>query len=178
MPWNNDNVELYHGTDTSQLGTIGIDPNPHGLLVTKCRRGTDFGMGFYLTTYMHQAEQWANEAYYRNLSPTGANQQAIVLSFEVERDLLASLQALVFVRETPDFWSLVRHCRGGYSPHNRVQTTYNPPPRAEYDLVYGPVAHWRQTLVFKDCDQISVNAQLALDKLPSPSIKSSGNPIF
>jgi len=47
----------------------------------------------------------------------------IVIAFEVERDRLAALDTLCFVRggfEADDFWSLVYHCRNHGSDHRRL----------------------------------------------------------
>ena len=66
MPrWSNPPLRAYHGTDTGALGlpptalTAGVltffAPN-----LARCRPFTDFGQGFYLTTRLHQARQWAN----------------------------------------------------------------------------------------------------------------------
>src|SRR5262245_6595774 len=161
MAWANDDLVLYHGTDDGQGAAFA-----HGLDLSRCRAATDFGRGFYTTTSEHQAKQWANATRERNL-PQNPGVRAVVLSFKVPRDTLAHLESLVFVVDNPDYWSLVNYCRGGSSPHDRRV----PPQRsAEYDVVYGPVALWRQQLVIKDCDQVSFHTVAALNQLPSPTL--------
>jgi hypothetical protein len=87
-----------------------------------------------------------------------------VLSFEIDRDLLAVLDTLAFVRPINDFWDLVQDCRGMFPPHQRRGQ------QASYDVVYGPVTLWPQRLVIQDCDQISFHTQRsrAVAKSASP----------
>ena len=172
MVWGNDDSVLYHGTESDQVRHIGLSPHApgHGLSIAKCRTATDFGQGFYLTTSEHQAKQWANATRDRNLVSNPA-MVAVVIRFEVKRDVLAGLESLVFVVDNPDYWSFVNYCRGGSVPHGRKS-----PP--EYDVVYGPVALWKQTLVIKDCDQVGFHKQRALNKLPVPVFHAQGTPSF
>jgi hypothetical protein len=50
-------ITLWHGTISDFLPTIIAKVNP-----SKCARATDFGRGFYRTTYKNQAEEWARKA--------------------------------------------------------------------------------------------------------------------
>jgi hypothetical protein len=88
----------------------------------------------------------------------------------MKRDEFAMLNVLGFVTEgsSPDYWDFVTYCRNGLTPH-RFRGNQN------YDLVFGPVSLWPQTLVVKDCDQISFHAPAALMKLPAPTVQY-GNP--
>ena len=97
---------------------------------------------------------------------------AVVLEFVLDRDQLAALEALCFLRETRDFWDFIHDCRGGFLSHGR---TY---PRGPYDLVYGPVTLWPQRLTIHNCDQLGFHTARALTVLGSnPTIKdiASGN---
>jgi hypothetical protein len=132
--------------------------------VARGRHNTDFGQGFYLTTYDHQAAQWANGKVRRHLRATGARLRAVVLSFSIDRDLLATADTLAFVAATADYWDLVHDCRLGFGSHRRPGTKTN------YDVVYGPVSLWRQELVIHDSDQMSIHDQLLADKLPTPLV--------
>lgn len=179
MPqWFNPPLRAYHGTDTDALGV------PYGASLTRrtmiaftpnlalCRPFTDFAQGFYLTTRLHQAREWANAKVLRTPAPT----TAVVLEFRLDRDQLAALEAICFVRETSDFWNFVHDCRGGFLSHGR---TY---PRGPYDLVYGPVTLWPQRLTISNCDQVSFHTTSALTLLGSkPTIKDippTGNARF
>src|SRR5208337_2744253 len=96
-------LHLYHGTDDSIPGMSGQHKGTQVPFVVKlnlCPPGTEFGQGFYTTTSEHQAKQWANTRYTSNR----ANVNALVLRFELDRDWLASLEAVVFARPTQDFW--------------------------------------------------------------------------
>src|SRR5688500_1848722 len=73
------------------------------------RTRADFRRGFYTTTVEAQAMAWA-ERLARQLHGT----QPAVLRFEVERDALASLDCLWFVRgarNAVEYWAFVMHCR-------------------------------------------------------------------
>lgn len=170
MPrWSNGPLIAFHGTDSGSLSAYGV-PTLHSQLtgfvvnLALCRRNTDFGQGFYLTTSDHQARQWANTRVRRLLRPTGPPLRAVVLSFAIDRDLLAGPDVLAFVIATSDYWDLVHDCRLGLPPHNR------PGAKTHYDLVYGPVSLWRQELVIHDCDQISIHDQALANQLPQPIV--------
>jgi hypothetical protein len=125
-----------------------------------------------VTTYLHQAEQWANkrEAAVNASLPVGsAPAAAVVLQFRLSRDWLASLESLSFVVETPDYWALVDDCRSRFPPHQRTGR------KREYDAVYGPVSLWPQRLLIKDCDQISFHSATAVAGLPSPIVFKKAN---
>jgi hypothetical protein len=120
--WANPNAEFFHGTRKKYADAIlrgGIDPS--------CGSpNTDFGSGFYTTTNRDQAETWAN----RKVAHTG--DLPVVLRLTIDRDALARLRHLSFVRPMPDYWSLVERCR------DESDTPY--PIEEHYDVIYGPVA--------------------------------------
>ena len=158
---------LYHGTENvSALGLM--QPSPpmlHSIDLSRCRRLTDFGRGFYLTTVLKQAENWADMQFRNRRKKTHPSTEAVVLRFDVDRNQLAFLFSLSFVTDqsNSDFWDFVAYCRSGMSPHllrgNR-----------DYDVVFGPVSLWSQRLVIKDSDQISFHTQAALKILPTPAL--------
>ena len=98
-------------------------------------------------------------------------QRAIVIKFDVDRDWLASLDSLVFVRATSDFWNLVANCRDGHAPHGR-----SAPHPLPYDVVYGPVTILGQKLVIANSDQISFHTTRAVTGLGRPSLVAEGDP--
>lgn len=173
MPqWTNPRLTVYHGTDNRSAGltgparvnaSVGFLPN-----LAFCRPFTDFGQGFYTTTNLHQARQWANT---RVLSRASA--YAVVLRFDLDRDWLATLDALAFTRPTADFWALVTDCRQGFPPHQRP-----PPSPLPYDVVYGPVTLWPQILVIADCDQVSFHTQNAVAGLGQPFLHEAASYLF
>jgi hypothetical protein len=170
MPrWTNGPLTAFHGTDSFSLsayGSLTLHSPLAGFAVNLalCRRNTDFGQGFYLTTSDHQARQWANTRVRRLLRPTGPPLQAVVLSFAIDRDLIAGADVLAFVLATSDYWDLVHDCRLGLTPHAR------PGARQYYDIVYGPVSLWRQELIIHDADQISIHDQALANRLPQPIV--------
>jgi hypothetical protein len=180
MPWQNGPLMLYHGTDESSANDI-INS---GVKLALCKALTDFGQGFYLTTYLHQAKNWANvrcrllqKKHHLPIPPI-----ATVILFEISREDLTTTtkpEVLVFITEgsNPDYWDLVAHCRQGgsrTSGHRLRKTQY-------YNMVYGPVSLWPQTLVIKDCDQISFHtckSQSLLTQLKPDKVYAQGNPLF
>lgn len=149
-PWTNAPVRLYHGTVEVFARAIVSG----GAKVNLGRTGTDFGPGFYTTTLERQAKTWAHQLAIRRKGT-----RAAVVAIEVDRDALASLDTLTFVRgdfDAEDFWSLVVHCRGGAVNHARVGG------RSHYDAVIGPVASfWRQRLLIQGVDQVSFHTAAA-----------------
>lgn len=99
----------------------------------------------------------------------GKKTVATVIRFEVDRDKLALLEFLAFVTENSnnDFWDFVRSCRRSAPPsqHRRHGNR-------RYDVVFGPVTLWPQTLVIKDCDQISFHTPLGIKCLPTARIEA------
>ena len=170
MPrWSNGLLTAFHGTDSGSLagyGPLALDAPLAGFAVdiARCRPNTDFGQGFYLATNDHQARQWANTRVHRLRGPRSTRLQAIVLSFAIDRDLLAGADILAFVVATTDYWDLVHDCRLGFAPHSRAGA------KKYYDVVYGPVSLSRQELIIHDCDQISVHDQSLANRLPQPIV--------
>lgn len=160
MAWTNPPLTLYHGTVLSAADAIlasGIDRRTF-------RPGTDFGPGFYTTTNLAQAREWAGrKAIQRGGVPA-------VIRFLVDRDAAASVQAVWFVRsrqDDSDFWTLVRSCRDGAADHGRAG------PQGFYDLVVGPVAkRWisRPYIIIDDSDQVSFHSDNALAILQGATI--------
>ena len=177
MPWTNGHVFLFHGTNTAALGlhtapqrgtTLAFRPQAaHG------RRLYDFGLGFYTTTWEHQAEQWANDSLRkrRAAAPTFGPQiggYALVLRFQVNWEDLASVAALSFSRDSGDFYDLVAHCRSGRRGHRRA--TPRPP---HYAVVSGPVSMGQQRLVIHGADQISFHDQMFINShLQNPTVSN------
>lgn len=164
MPWNNPPVSLYHGTDNESAADIcgrGVDINMGAPLA-------DFGQAFYTTTNLRQAKNWANLRCrkLRSLDPP-KQVHATVLEFQVDRDRIGNLEGLVFIREDDDYWDFVEQFRmvGGF---HRVTSNY--------DVVFGLVSLWPQTLVIKDCDQISFHTETALSVLGTATKKVEATP--
>ena len=162
MTWNNQDLAIYHGTNTHAFGATPVlyETLKFSLDWRKCRANTDFGLGFYATTSLHQATQWANNSV-RNLAAkrNAISSKAIVLRFDLDRDELSKLETLNFVRDTDDFYNFVAFCRAGGRPHRRAD------PRRKYDVVFGPVALRMQKHVIQDSDQISFHSQEAAESL-------------
>lgn len=146
--WADQDIVLYHGTLAAHVASVlqGIDLN-------RCQHLRDFGRGFYTTTKQAQAERWANDLVARTNGAAPG-----VIAFTVERNQLASLDTLFFVRGTPaavDFWSFVQFCRTSATDHGRAHTLW-------YDLVVGPVmGSLRKQTMIPDGDQISFHTPQA-----------------
>ena len=165
--WTNQDISLYHGTLAQYADLIilnGVLPpsaNPSS------RTDVDFGVGFYTTTLMRQAEAWAHVKVAAAL--VGVPPNPGVVEFTVRREGLALLDCVWFVGgefDAEDFWSLVFHCRGGGSAHSRPASTKN----GWYDVVVGPVASfWRQRVSLQGYDQVSFHTDDAVRVLNGAS---------
>lgn len=158
--WNNPEIVLYHGTLKEHLQNIVAN----GVDTSVGRPNTDFGRGFYATTWLTQAEQWAETVGADEGKPHG------ILELRVDRLALRSLRSLAFIRggqDAVDFWSFVAYCRNKYQ---RAPETHR-----YYDVVYGPVARtWfgiGNSEVLPDSDQISFHGAEAQKFLRSRSCK-------
>jgi Protein of unknown function (DUF3990) len=169
MPWNNNDLTVYHGTDDDAERNI----RRNGIDLTYCRALADFGRGFYTTTNHHQAQNWADLRYRRRRN-TLPGIRPVVLTFTIDRNRLAKLNTLFFVTEglippTTDYWELVQHCRQGLQ-NMHIQSGNQ---GSYYDVVCGPVSLWKQTLVIKDCDQISFHNENNPDPIYKPRNRNS-----
>jgi len=178
MPWSSGDLPIYHGTDTYSAGSGSVVRGQNVSFVVqlnRCRKATDFGQGFYAATSRHQAEQWAN-AKVRRVRTHHSATKGLVLQFDLDRDQLAALQSLVFIRPISDFWDFVTHCRSGGPVHSRRGQT------KEYDVVYGLVTIWPSLLLIQDCDQISFHTQRAVQILTrqpaAAAVASSASGLF
>jgi Protein of unknown function (DUF3990) len=160
--WYNQKLVLFHGTIDTEAPAIVAKVD-----ISKGRRNTDFGRGFYTTTILRQAKSWA---WTRTQRKPGS--KLAVVRLEIERDALAGLQALWFVRgsfDAEDFWSLIFHCRNGNKPHGRKAHSIS-----EYDVVIGPAAaSWKQRLAIHDADQVSFHTPAAEALLNGPKCSRS-----
>jgi hypothetical protein len=150
LAWTNSDLPLYHGTDDNAAARIVSE----GVDLTKCSPLADFGRGFYTTTNLEQAKNWASlkAKRIRRKQPSA---RGAVLGMSVDRNWLGKLDSLAFVRSAAevDYPTFVRFCRSGCSPHR---------PTGDYQVVYGPVAQWQDIadpnfslFIIQDCDQIS-----------------------
>jgi hypothetical protein len=96
---------------------------------------------------------------------------AVVLAFELDRDWLASLEALCFVLPDKPFYDLVEDCRSGVAPHQRPRS-----PRT-YDVVYGPVTLWPQDMIVAGADQLSIHTVEAASAIPEPVVFDVGTDV-
>jgi hypothetical protein len=151
--WSNQPVRLFHGTTRVSAEQIYQQVDPF-----RGRKKTDFGCGFYTTSWFEQARDWAIF-----LSTTTPGGSPAVITFEVDRLAFSVLETLCFVRgavDAHDYWALVNHCRKGgchYASNNW------------YDIVVGPVAAfpWRRRKTHLDYDQISFHSPKATAILDS-----------
>ena len=149
QPWTNSTVRLYHGTTLDDARVIAEE----GAVIARGLHGRDFGRAFYTTTLERQARTWAFE-----VTQDRGREFAAVVRFDVEREALATLETLAFVRgdfNAEDYWSFVVHCRSGGTDHARIRRSHG-----HYDVVIGPVvAFWTQRLTISGSDQISFHTE-------------------
>ncbi len=154
FPWRNQDLVLYHGTIVSHVNSI-----MKRIKLTPWHDASDFGLGFYTTTSLEQAQIFA-----ANKSRRLGAKPAIV-QFTVDRNLLSKLDSLWFVRyakDADDFWQLVESCRTGGTNRSNGRL---------YDIVVGPVASdYESRLAWEQYDQVSFHTEQAF-KLLNKSTK-------
>ena len=157
--WVNGPIELFHGTIRSSAEDI-VDRKVD---LFRCQGNSDFGLGFYTTTYAEQA------AIFADIQADNRDGQPAVVCIKLDRERLARLQTIGFVRgslDAIDDWSFVLHCRRGRA--------HMPPTGRKYDVAYGPVAKaWKgptDSKLWEGYDQISFHTPEAIDILNDKSI--------
>jgi Protein of unknown function (DUF3990) len=147
-PWRDQAIELFHGTTDAWVHDIlqSVDETAGGAY-------KDFGRGFYTTTRLDKAHEWAI------VKARRAGGAAAVLRFDVSRNDLAQLDCLFFAcgdAHAVDYWSFVQYCRTIGRDHNRLHSPW-------YDLVVGPVSGtWRRQTILPNADQISFHTPYAV----------------
>lgn len=158
--WTNSTLLLFHGTTKANADSILKD----GINLACCRNTCDFGRGLYTTTHEEQAKNWAK------LIAKKKRDQPVVIRYDVDRDDLAKLDFLAFVRghhTALEFWDFVQHCRLGASHHSRPGTS------AWYDVVVGPVVRqWTTNReVYSNYDQFSFHTPAGIQLLTDSNFK-------
>lgn len=169
MVWTNGPVELYHGTTDAVTASIRTAINP-----SKGAIFADFGRGFYCTSNLQQAKDWAN-------TRVRPGQRAEVIAFECDLDTIAGLEVLSFVidSQASGFRDFVTYCRNAFHTATWQHPDHMRSNRKTYyDVVFGPVVLWPQHGLLSGYDQISFHGSqsiAALKPLPQTII---GNPVF
>jgi hypothetical protein len=175
--WKNDDMVLYHGcSDLSlhpaSLNGIVVTGGPHNIDHNVGGARPDFGLGFYTTSWLHQAKNWANIRAAK-LRPRHPAVKAVVLAMRIERNRFSELESLVFPSDRDNYYAFIAYCRGGGKPHA-------PPAHRSvpYDVVAGPVSIGRQTHVIANADQVSFHTAKATAAIKGVSVLDIGNSDF
>lgn len=108
---------MYHGTSSKHYGSLtkGVD-------LSTCKKSTDFGKGFYLTTSFRQASKHAQNRTFRDDEP-------IVFEYEINLKIMRTYNPLFFPQMNRDWAKFIYHNRSiiNFRTHN-------------YDYVFGGVA--------------------------------------
>ncbi|MBQ8706529.1 MAG: DUF3990 domain-containing protein [Succinivibrionaceae bacterium] len=112
------------------------------------RRNLDFGIGFYTTTDLSQAEKWARRvAKIRNIG------KPVVSVFETEQKLWTELSILEFKKADSDWLQLVVNFRTDQKL------------TCDYDVIAGPVADDRTVDVINQYIAGTYNEEIAMKLL-------------
>lgn len=173
MSWTNAPLKVYHGTTLNYTQSVAAGPDP-----SKGSAFTDFGLGFYVTTNLRQAKDWANDRH-----RSRGTHAAAVVEFDIDREWLATLDALAFVVEGANsgYWDFVDFCRQGRTYLRSTRPDHGrtaPSTMRHYQVVYGPVSLWPQRHVLKDCDQISFHMSSSGMSGLQYAQTLSGGPLF
>lgn len=131
-------MKLYHGS------TVAVrHPN-----ISRGRKKTDFGKGFYTTTNFEQAAKWADLKRKREHTP-----KAVVSVFEVPDNILdMGYKVLRFNGATKEWLEYVVNNRRGISTDT-------------YDLIMGPVANDRLYTTIQLYENGVITANAAIEML-------------
>ena len=112
---------FYHGTN-DLIGDIDLD---------KCRLRTDFGKGFYISSKLSPAREWAT-------SKSGYSGMPTVMRYDLSKDIWSdgSLRILRFDKPSKQWLDFIRDNRQ-VNPANVNASE----PRHTYDVVSGPIAN-------------------------------------
>lgn len=168
---------LYHGCNDGSLAPgnprgIVVSGQPHGIRLDVGAKRPDFGPGFYATTWLHQAKNWANLSV-KKVRRRRPFAKAVVLSMRVERNTFAELQSLVFPGERNDFHRFVEYCRDGHRPHAALECRQTP-----YDVVTGPVTMVGQTMIVGGGDQVSFHTPAGIEAISQVAVHEIGSPLL
>jgi hypothetical protein len=164
VAWQNDDLNLFHGCSDASLHPQNLDGirvgrRRHAIDHSVGARRPDFGPGFYATTWLQQAKNWANIRV-NKLRRRHPNAIGIVLRFTLKRNDLARLEDLVFISDEGGYFPFVGYCRSGGDPHAPIAT------RSKlYDIIYGPVSLAGQTLTINRSNQVSFHTKRATNKI-------------
>ena len=122
MPQDDRNIALYHGTDHQSARQILI----RGIYLNAGRQKRDFscGKGFYLTTEMEDAFNWAKQT----------TEKAAILIFAVDRTYLSETPKLNLFEDAKKWRQIVSCFR------TATQTAITRETIQQYDVIEGPVA--------------------------------------
>ena len=145
--WNIPRITLFHGTVRDYGAAIIRD----GIDVFKGQPNVDFGTGFYTTTWLEQAQEWAE----KRATDDGSHGPPAIVQMEIDRRQLCNLRSMAFVRIFGDYWKFVSHCRW--------EIGEDPLTKTDFDVVYGPVMKslWPDLEIFFGMDQISFHSVAA-----------------
>ena len=141
---------MYHGTDTI-ITAVDLD---------KSRLRTDFGKGFYLSSKLGVARDWA-------VDKSGATKTPIIMRFTLNTTNLNTPELLVlrFDQPTVEWLDFIRSNR-----QIKAIPGVSGEPRHNYDVVSGPIANDKVAKVVADYIDGLINADEAIRRtkaLPS-----------
>jgi len=169
---------LYHGCSDQSLSSndpngIVVTGGPHNINPAVGAKRPDFGPGFYTTTWLHQARNWANNRVIKLRARHHPHARAVVLSMQVRRNIFANLQTLVFPSERDNFHTFVLYCRNGGIAH--APLAYR---TGLYDVIAGPVTLAGQTMIVGGADQVSFHTAAVAEAISNVVIHEIGYPTF
>lgn len=124
---------VYHGTPSRNYGILN-----NNVLIRKCKKRTDFGKGFYLTSNYEQASEHAKNRCREDDEP-------IVFHYEIDLEVLATLPGIYTFEKMDIEWAK-------FIFHNRSKKHFRP-----HDLacVYGGVADGQLDTLMKEMDKFA-----------------------
>lgn len=136
-------VLLYHGS-----GQYFEQPD-----LEKTRGFLDFGRGFYLTTYLRQAQDWA----LRKLRPSDIGTRAYIYEYQFDSERQRELNVLELLEYNNTWLEFVMGARDAEDAGT------------QYDLIYDKMADGHLQTIIRQFSKQKINEQTALKRLRFPS---------
>lgn len=139
-------IEVYHGTILSGAKSI----QEHGIILKKGKPKVDFGQGFYTTdSYAFAKSTAKNKAEKTNLHYGKEYTKPVILTFNINEQLLNDLNILKFDKENISWAQFIINNRNGFEYMQNVGSHFHN-LKSKFDVVIGGIADNQISLLAKE----------------------------
>lgn len=143
---------MYHGT----ISTCAENIIKNGIILEKGKPKVDFGQGFYTTKSYSFAKSTArNKAEKTNMYYEEELVRPMVLTFDVNEQLLGELNILKFYKRDKKWAQFIINNRNGFEYMNNVGSHFHN-LKQKYDVVIGDIADNQISLLAKELSALKL----------------------